>query len=252
MSEAYEVFYGEEAKINNPMRDDLKTSGDCVIIQNDNMCMGLIPLCRYYATQLTENTISKRLVTILSRAMYVFTAGDEDIKSDFMDFIKDITKGELSCVLAEGIMGEGVNSVNTLPLADDGHKALTDLIEDQQYIKASWYNDLGLQANYNMKRESINSNESQLNKDAVLPFVDTMLAMRKLACERINKLFGVNWSVEFNSAWGYTRTTIEQAIDAIDPTSETKAGNEDEINYVHSRKEDGGEDNGQTDDISAD
>ena len=236
-SEAYEIYYGEDANVKTPLKDDLTTVGKCVIIPNDNYYMGLIPLCKYYATQLVENVISKRMVTIMSRAMYVFAAADEDVKEDFKDFINDITNGEFSSILAEGQYGSDIQKlITTLPLADDGHKALTDLIEDQQYIKASWYNDLGLQANYNMKRESINSNESQLNKDAVLPFVDTMLRLRKEGLERCNKLFGTNWSVELSSAWGYTRSTIEQAIDAIDPA--TQVANKSLENGVVEEKDD--------------
>lgn len=244
-SKAYNVYYGNDAKIKSPLsNNEPKTVGDCVIIYNDNMYMGLIPLCEYYASQLTENVISKRIVTIMSRAMYVFAAGDEDIKNDFMDFLKDIEDGKLSSILAEGFLGDGAtNQVATLPLADKGHDALTDLIEDQQYIKASWYNDFGLQANYNMKRESINSNESQLNKDAVLPFVDNMLAMRKLACKRINELFGVDWDVEFSSAWGYTRDTIEQAIDAIDKENEIKSDSDSGLANQVDDIDTGGEDN---------
>lgn len=229
-SKAYKVFYGEDAKINEPLDGGIKTDGECVIIANDNTYKGILPLCQFYASQLTENTITKRRLSINMRSMYIFVAGDEDVKKDFDDLMENLEKGDGDCILADDILGDGAK---TLPFAEKGHEALTDLIENEQYIKASWLNDLGLQANYNMKRESINSNESQLNKDAVLPYVDCMLAMRKLACKRINKLFNTNWSVEFSSAWSYTRTTIEQAIDAIDETSETKVGNEDEVDNTN-------------------
>ena len=38
-------------------------------------------------------------------------------------------------------------------------KDLVSMLDEeyQQYLKASWMNDLGLSANYNMKREAINS-----------------------------------------------------------------------------------------------
>ena len=228
-SESYTVFYGNDSEIESPLKPFPSSNEKCVIIQNDNMYSGLIPLCEYYASQMTENVVSKRMATIALRAMYLFTANDEDAKNDFIDVMNKLTNGEFAAILAEGVMGGSIKDVvATLPFADRGHEALTDLIEDQQYIKASWYNDLGLQANYNMKRESINSGESQLNKDAILPFVDNMLRQRKLACERINELYGTNWSVEFSSAWGYTRDTIEQALDAIDDSSEMKLGSEDE------------------------
>ena len=67
-----------------------------------------------------------------------------------------------------------------------------------------------------MKRESINSNESQLNKDAILPLPDTMLESRLLGVERVNKLFGTKISVDFSSAWKKSRQALEESLDDID------------------------------------
>jgi hypothetical protein len=52
-----------------------------------------------------------------------------------------------------------------------------------------------------MKRESINSNESQLNDDMLLPLIDDMLYMRKLGLDKVNEIFGTNIDVEFSSSW---------------------------------------------------
>lgn len=213
-SKNYKIYYGKDDFVNE-IDDNIPNDGDCVVMTNDPQYMGLQPINNYYATQLAENVQTKRMVTILVRAMYLYITSDEDDKKDFDDFMKDLTDGKFGACFTNDILSK----VKTLPFADRGYEALTDLIEDQQYIKASWFNNLGLQANYNMKRESINSNESQLNKDAILPLSDTMLAMRKLACERVNELFGVNWSVDFSSAWKESRKAMEEAIDGIDDSS---------------------------------
>jgi len=88
-----------------------------------------------------------------------------------------------------------------------------------QYTKASWFNELGLNANYNMKRESINSDESQLNDDALLPLVDDMLNCRRLAAEKVNAMFGTSISVDFASSWQDNQQEIdaEQAAITDDP-----------------------------------
>lgn len=213
-SRNYKIYYGKDDFVNEIL-DSMPYDGECVVMTNDPQYMGLQPINNYYATQLAENVQTKRMVTILVRAMYLYITSDEDDKKDFDDFMKDLTDGKFGACFTNDILSK----VKTLPFADRGYEALTDLIEDQQYIKASWFNNLGLQANYNMKRESINSNESQLNKDAILPLSDTMLAMRKLACERVNELFGVNWSVDFSSAWKESRKAMEEAIDGIDDSS---------------------------------
>lgn len=93
--------------------------------------------------------------------------------------------------------------------------ALTDLIEYHQYLRASWFNEIGLNANYNMKRESINSNESQLNDDMLLPLIDDMLYMRKLGINRVNEMFGTDISVEFASSWKNNEIELTAEQNAI-------------------------------------
>ena len=222
-SKAYNIYYGKDTTISSPIKETIKTDGDCVLITNDVMRTGLIPMSRFYASQLIENTITKNLTTIIARAMYIFAAGDDDIREDFNDLIQSLIDGEIKALLAEGILGDGAKElVATLPYATDMHKAITDLIENEQYIRSMWLNEHGLQSNYNMKRESLNSNESQLNKDAVIPYPDTMLNMRRLGAKRMNELFGTNITVDFASAWKYSRLGVEETIQAIDENTEAE------------------------------
>ena len=74
-------------------------------------------------------------------------------------------------------------------------------MELKQYQLAQFYIELGINANYNMKRESVSADEFRMNDDALMPLIDQMLAVRKLACKQINDLFGLNIDVELNSAW---------------------------------------------------
>ena len=80
---------------------------------------------------------------------------------------------------------------------------MKDLFEFQQYMKASLYNEIGLSANFNMKRERLTANEVEANTDNLYPLVDDMLNCRRLAIEKINEMFGLNIEVEFNSSWDY-------------------------------------------------
>ena len=78
---------------------------------------------------------------------------------------------------------------------------ITDLIELHQYLKASCFNELGINSNYNMKREALNTEESQLNHDALLPLVDDMLQCRQSGVEKVNEMFGTNIHVELGGVW---------------------------------------------------
>jgi hypothetical protein len=67
------------------------------------------------------------------------------------------------------------------------------------------YNELGLNANYNMKRERLNLGEVSMNVDVLLPYVDNMLKERQNAVEKINEMFDTEISVKLASSWGLER-----------------------------------------------
>lgn len=170
---------------------------DCVVIPNDAMYMGLMPIFRRYATQLVENDITMFVADVNSRIASLLTGNtDRDIASA-EEYIKKIYQGKLGIAMSTPFM-EGLKSQ---PYGEHNSKLLTDLIELQQYYKASMFNDIGLNANYNMKRETIVSAEIELNADALFPFVDNMLYCRRLAVEEINKMFGTDIEVHLNSSW---------------------------------------------------
>ena len=75
------------------------------------------------------------------------------------------------------------------------------MIELQQYLKASWFNEIGLNANFNMKREYLSTEEIQASTDLLIPLSDDMLMCREQGIKAVNELFGTNISVKKNSAW---------------------------------------------------
>ena len=171
-------------------------AGDAVLIYNDTYSQGLLPMLNRYCSQLVENDITLGIADILARATINISAADDKTKQSAELWLKRLRDGKLS-VIAEKAFIEGLNIREFKDVAD----SLIPLIEYHQYIKASLYNELGLNSNYNMKRESINSNESQLNDDMLHPLIDDMLRERKEGIDRVNALFGLNITVDFASAW---------------------------------------------------
>ena len=197
---------------------------DIIIIPNDASYIGLIPLFERYASGITETEISMLLANINTRIMSFISASDDRTKSSAEKFIEDISNGNLS-VIGETAFFDGVK----IQPNSSYNNVITNLIELEQYFKASWFNELGLNANYNMKRESINSGESQLNNDALLPLVDDMLKQRQVASMKINDMFGTDIYVEYNSSW-------EDNIEEIDAELEEK---EDEATPEENPTEEG-------------
>lgn len=189
---------------------------DCVLALNDTYSQGMIPMLKKYCSALVENDISLNMASIMSRATILLSAADDKTKQSAELFIKHLLDGKLDVIGETPFLVANQDkalSVNQMTRAND---TITQLIEYHQYIKASFYNELGLQANFNMKRESINSKESQLNEDVLHPLIDNMLAERKEAAEKVNKMFGTNISVEFNSAWEINEKQEETEIEKLE------------------------------------
>ena len=191
---------------------------DCVVMYNDTYCQGLLPMLKKYCAQMVEIDVSFYLNTIMSRGSAVLSATDDNTKASAELWLKHIKDGKLGVIGETSFtLADRDLTVNQLTGTDS---TLTNLIEAMQYVKASLYNDLGLQANYNMKREAINSGESQLTEDQLHPLIDNMLKERQEGLDKVNAMFGTNITVSFNSAWEINEREEEAAIENIEATTE--------------------------------
>ena len=203
---------------------------ECVVIPNDSLYMGLIPMFTRYASAMTETELSIDIATVNMRIIDLIAAPDDRTKASAQKFLDDMRDGK------QGVIAETafLNGVRTQPYGSAANtNTLTNLIELMQYQKASWFNELGLNANYNMKRESLNSAESQLNNDALLPLIDDMLNMRKIGAEKVNEMFGTNISVDLASSWEDNQEELDFAQESISGQPENEndeTGEEDNEN----------------------
>lgn len=175
----------------------LEIDKDCIIMPNDSFYIGLIPLFSRYATAITENEISLKVAMINSRIISLISAGDDRTKAAADKYLEDISNGKLSAISEN----EFLEGVKTSPYGTTSTNTLKNIIETEQYLKASWFNELGLNSNFNMKRENLNRAETEMGNDVLLPLVDDMLKSRKEAAEKVNAMYDTSISVELNSAW---------------------------------------------------
>ena len=87
---------------------------------------------------------------------------------------------------------------------------MTNLIEFEQYMKASLNNELGLDMNFNMKRESISAGETK-QQDNLSPLMDSILLSLNRSCEKMNKKTGDDLHVIYNpeGVWGRNEREAE-------------------------------------------
>lgn len=186
----------------------------CVRFLNDSQIQGLLPLFSRYAAQMVENDISIRSAQINLRQQTTIIADTGQEMESAREYIKALEEGRLA-VIGKRPFLEGVTVATGSPSQSN---TVMQLIELQQYLKASWYNDIGLNSNFNMKSQYISSEEINSSADIMLPLIDNMYSSRKTAVEAINKEFGTNISVEKDSAWEKKEIQAQLGVE-LDPSN---------------------------------
>lgn len=187
---------------------NLKIGEECVVMQNDYYYQGLMPLFNKYGNLLVEAELSLKYAILNARIPALIQADNENSLRSAQDFIQKVIDGKDYGIISNKEFFDGVRT-------QDFHKSssIKDLIEAIQYIKGSWYNEIGLNAAFNMKREAINEAEATLNEDILYPTLDTMLECRRIALEKVNEMYGTNITVDFDSVWKQNREQEALALE---------------------------------------
>lgn len=196
--------------------DEASSSGESwstkgVLIRNDLDWIGMHPLLSRYAYLMAENILTLRTADVMLRVLAMITAPSDKERAAALEYLKSLEKGELAVIGDTPLVTDGVKLQS--PPSNNG-SYLTQFIEYQQYLKGSFYNEVGLSANYNMKREAIGTGESTLDSDSILPLCDNMLKCRQEDMAKVNEMFGTDIQVEFSSAWLRSRIDMLQALNA--------------------------------------
>lgn len=184
------------------------TESPCVIMRNDTNYMGLTPLYSRYAAQMVENDISIRSAQINARAQVAVSASTDNDLESARKYLDDLEAGKIGLIGSQPFL----NGIDFHNVGTAAPNTIIQLIELQQYLKASWFNELGLNVNFNMKREYMSAQEIAVNTDVLLPLIDDMLTCRERAVSLINSVFGTSISVRKSSAWANKAREEEAAI----------------------------------------
>ena len=207
---------------------DLEKDG--VLIINDDFQLGLIPLFNRYNTFLIENDINMMMYGYNSRTQKLISASDDKTKQSAQLAVRKAIDGEIE-VIGESVIFDGIKVHSG---ANASGVSITNLIEFHQYIKASLYNEIGLSANFNMKRERLTSGETEQD-DANFPFVYNMLKCRMRAVEKLNEMFDLSCDVDFGSVWA---KKSKEVIDDIVNNNPDDINNPDDVNNPDDNKSD--------------
>lgn len=147
------------------------------------------------ANQLAENDISYYCIQRNHRLIAIFTAGNDIQKAEANRILEKIYDGCSDIVMQDDL----VTHIQVNPIAmNSTRSSITELIEFQQYILANFYHSFGINSNYNLKREQLNSNEIDVNKDVLSLNINDMLRCRQEGVKKINDKYGLNIEVCLN------------------------------------------------------
>lgn len=237
-----------------------KIGEDCVYCKNDYDALGLTPLVSRYCGLMTENLLTVRISDINMRMMNLLSAPDDNTLQSTIQYLKDLEEGKLG-VVGETPFFEGLK-LQSKGVGNGDY--MIQFIELQQYLKGSMYNELGINANFNMKREALSGQEVALNDDALMPLIDDMLKQRRAMCDELNAMFGLNVSVDYGSTWHSNivekQLVSEEELGANGDESEEAAGDESalpddkdpnavdegDVSRLNDEEESGNDDNGDT------
>lgn len=175
---------------NKKTDDQLMNGEDCVIIRNNADCIPTFPMIQLYSADLTN--IKRTIDTnIEGQKMPIIIKCTDKQKLSLKQAIKQKQDNEPVIYGDKNLNTEDINVLKTD----------TPIVFDKlQVQKTNVLNEcltfLGINNANTDKRERLVTNEVDSNNEMIQINSDVMLETRKQACKEINKMFGLNISVE--------------------------------------------------------
>lgn len=246
-----EYYFPKQYIVTNPyMMPDSRTmeiGSDCIIVKNDSLAEALTDHVNKYVQMLVENETSMIICDILARAQGILVGKDNDQVESAALYLQRLFSGRVVPIKSDSFQQD---NMETVPFGT-AHYILTDLIEYEQYVRSALYTELGIKLNYNMKREALNSNETDLDEEILKPYVDNMLETQQEDFDMLSDFWKLDTPIKVvkNSVWEdmdlqdqVQEATAEATIKAAEEgtTPEDDSGNDQETG--EEEKEDAGED----------
>lgn len=156
---------------------------------------GIYHLIAFTAALLADNICSLNSSQINGRVQAIITSEDASIAKSAELVLKDLYAGKPYRVITEELYKR--IHVNPISASVQAHQ-LIELVEVQQYIRAMFWNALGIDCNYNMKRERLITAEVESNFHALKVPVSTILNSLNDGFSRCNKSLKTHLKASLN------------------------------------------------------
>lgn len=186
------------------------------------------------ANQLAENDISYYCIQRNHRLIAIFTAETDLQKAECNRILERMYSGKPDITMGEDL----VSHIKVNPIAmNSTRSSITELIEFAQYTLANFYHSFGINSNYNLKREQLNSNEIDVNQEVLRLNIEDMLLNREQGVSKVNELYNLNVRVRLNEE---VYKNLLRDIDALsDNTQGDAEGNKSQTETIKSSDTEG-------------
>ena len=186
-----------------------------VLIKNNSINKATFAIVDYYTSKLADIELTKDLHRNAHKMPIVLEC-TEDTQLTAKNIFKKIRSNE-PVIFKNRTRGEGEVGVNVL---NANVTYINDKLEDDYHnYEARILTALGLDNYVEDKKERVQSAEVESQQEYIISSFRASLNERKKACEAINKMFGLNLSVDYVKA---------EQIETNEPVDESEEGTDNE------------------------
>lgn len=208
----FDVYYNPtDAIFANPTLRTKKLSigQNCEIIYNsslkDNVLYiksdsGMATFINRYARMLADIESTIDIYMINNRLSSYPVASNDYVKKSIERFFKKLKAGRTAVISDDAIIQEFRNvDVNRSNIKD----GINDLLIARDKILEMFFRDIGVKM-YNPKKAQVSEDEIQVNNQLLIISLDDMLNERREGVERVNKMYGMDISVDISDNFKQT------------------------------------------------
>lgn len=199
-------------------KTDLPDGG--VLIYNNSLMLPTSLLVEKYAHLLAHAELSLQAILINSRATGIIAARDNKQKEDVEMFYKALEDGKTLAIVDDESLDTLVGSegLRHISASYPSSTSIMDYWQIRQNLYKEFLTELGISKSTD-KRERMITDEIAQDMPLYQYSIDDMIQCRKRAAEEMNRIWGLNVSVDINPA------IASMAVDTVDNIE--KEGNND-------------------------
>ena len=192
-----------------------KIDKNITIINNNSVRNPSIDHINHYAQLLAHAEVTLMMELVQARdSGGVPVAQNQKVKESILNYQKQIYNGKMSQI--SDLAGIGVSYLGADRHTNLDINAVWDV---RTKLLKSFYADIGVRASFD-KRSNAVVDEITSDSSMLLYNVSDMLEERKKGADKINKMFGTNWSVRLSDQINYTDENEPDEIKAAEEKRE--------------------------------